>query len=157
MQFIKNPQPAMSMQQIMRWGHDFLRNGEGECLTLSVWGKVMCQKETPKKVCPFPSCIHVFIFPHILGSEGHFDHPSFTFLVGRSFSLCMLSPSSGFHPKHCGRLWSFLIPSCACALCIHPVAEPYFVLRCLSVAWILSVVVHWSPLSQREWKLVLLC
>ena len=29
MQLIKNPQLAMSMQQIMRWGHDFLRIGGG--------------------------------------------------------------------------------------------------------------------------------
>ena len=38
----------MSMQQIMRWGHDFLRNRDGECLNLNLWGKTMCQKETPK-------------------------------------------------------------------------------------------------------------
>ena len=31
---------------------------------------------------PIPSCIHVFIFPHILGSYGTFliIHPSFTWI-----------------------------------------------------------------------------
>ena len=48
----------MSMQQIMRWGHDFLRI-RGGCLTLSHCGKSMCQKKTPKNVCPFP---HAFMF-----------------------------------------------------------------------------------------------
>ena len=38
---IKNPQPTMSMQQIMRWGHDFLRirGVWGGCLTWSNGGK----------------------------------------------------------------------------------------------------------------------
>ena len=94
----------MSMQQIMRWGHDFLRNREGECLTLSLWGKAMCQKETPKNVFPFPSCTHVFIFPHVLGSGGCFDHPSFMFSVFFPRFACPVH-----HLALTEMLWSILI------------------------------------------------
>ena len=47
----KNPQPAMSMQQIMRWGHDFTEDkGEG-MLTLSQFGERPCvMGKTHKKV-----------------------------------------------------------------------------------------------------------
>ena len=70
------------MQKIMRWGHDFLRNREGECLTLRFLQKSMCQKETPKNVCTFP---HAFTFSSSLAfwgaGGGVFYHPSFMFSV----------------------------------------------------------------------------
>ena len=38
----------MSMQQIMRLGHDFLKDKEGEIFNLwGQWGKVKCQRENP--------------------------------------------------------------------------------------------------------------
>ena len=53
MQLIKNPQPAMSTQQIMRWGHDFLRIRGGIFKPLGQWGKSKCQRENSSN-CQLP-------------------------------------------------------------------------------------------------------
>ena len=38
----------MSMQQVMRWGHDFPKDREGNYLKpLVQWGKTKCQRENP--------------------------------------------------------------------------------------------------------------
>ena len=38
----------MFMQQIMRWGHDFPKDKEGEIFNLcGQWGKAKCQRENP--------------------------------------------------------------------------------------------------------------
>ena len=38
----------MSMQQIMRWGHGFPKDKEGEIFKLwGQWGKSKCQRENP--------------------------------------------------------------------------------------------------------------
>ena len=39
---MKNPQPAMSMQQIMRWGHDFPKDKGVGMLTLSLFREKPC-------------------------------------------------------------------------------------------------------------------
>ena len=45
---IKYPQPAMSMQQIMRWGNDFPKEWGGKLFKpLGQWGKSKCQWENP--------------------------------------------------------------------------------------------------------------
>ena len=68
------------------------------------WGKAMCQKETPKNVFPFPSCTHVFIFPHVWEAVGRFDHPSFTFSVFFPRCACPVH-----HLALTEMLWSILI------------------------------------------------
>ena len=48
---MKNPQPAMSMQQIMRWGHDFPKDkGAGNVNLEPIWGKAMCHGENPSEL-----------------------------------------------------------------------------------------------------------
>ena len=42
MQINENPQPAMSMQRIMRWGHDFPKDTGVGMLTLSQFGENPC-------------------------------------------------------------------------------------------------------------------
>ena len=38
----------MSMQQIMRWGHDFPKDKDGEIFNLwGQWGKSKCQRDNP--------------------------------------------------------------------------------------------------------------
>ena len=98
---IKNLQLAMSMQQIMRWGHDFLRIRWGECLTLIHWGKSMFQKKTPKNVCPFP---HAFTFSSSHTFWGASDvliiHYSFThdfFLLPHTAEPSKIFYASCFH------------------------------------------------------------
>ena len=39
LQINENPQPAMSMQRIMRWGHDFPKDKEVGMLTLNPFGQ----------------------------------------------------------------------------------------------------------------------
>ena len=85
----------MLMKQVMRWGHDFLRI-RGGMFDLDPLGKSHVSKESTKKCMPIPSCIHVFIFPHILGSGGTFliIHPShfqFFSLIVHAHSIIWLS------------------------------------------------------------------
>ena len=42
MQYNENPQPAMSMQGIMRWGHDFPKDKGVGMLTLNLFGEKPC-------------------------------------------------------------------------------------------------------------------
>ena len=64
MQLIKNPQPAMSMQQIMRRGHDFLRIRWG--WIFKPWGpmgKIQMSKGEPIKTVNYLYClIHPIIY-----------------------------------------------------------------------------------------------
>ena len=62
-QLIKNPQPAMSMQQIMRWGHDFLRI-RGGMFNLEPFGEN-----------PFVKIKHPKMYAHSL-IHSHFHIPS---------------------------------------------------------------------------------
>ena len=48
----------MSMQQIMRWGHDFLRIRGGIFKPLGQWGKAKCQRENPSN-CQLPFLSHL--------------------------------------------------------------------------------------------------
>ena len=54
----KNPQPTMSMQRKMRWGHDFPKDkGEG-MLTLNQFGKSDVSWGNPIKTINYPlSCL----------------------------------------------------------------------------------------------------
>ena len=54
----------MSMQQIMRWGHEFLRiRGEGIFKTLGSMGKSQMSKGEPTKTINYLSClIHAIIY-----------------------------------------------------------------------------------------------
>ena len=71
----------MLVQQIMRKGHDFLRmRGEG-MFNLEPLGKSMCQKKTPKNVCPFPHAFTFYLPSHFLGGQDVFYHPSSMFSV----------------------------------------------------------------------------
>ena len=48
----------MSMQQIMRWGHDFPKDKEGGIFNLwGQWGKAKCQWENPSN-CQLPFLSH---------------------------------------------------------------------------------------------------
>ena len=118
-------------------------------------GKMHVSKENTQKRMPIPSCIHVFIFPDVLGSDGTclIIHHSFTWTSQAaepsrvfilhifSFSLvCMPSPSSVshrnvvVHSDHC--LFHSVHARCAFVL----LAEPCFVLGCSPVVTILSRV-----------------
>ena len=52
---MKNSQPAMSMQRIMRWGHDFPKDKEVGMLTLSLFGEKPCVMGRTHKNCQLPS------------------------------------------------------------------------------------------------------
>ena len=55
---IKNPQLAMSMQQIKISGHDFPKDKEGEIFNLwGQWVKSKCQRDNPSK-CQLPFLSH---------------------------------------------------------------------------------------------------
>ena len=120
----------MPMQQIMRWGHDFLRIRGGMFNLEPFWGKSMCQKETPKNVHPLP---YAFMFSSSLMFWGagdvliiHPSHFSVFFLVVHAQSIIWLSS------KHCGPFWSFFIPFCSCILCIHPACRTMFCSRLIT-------------------------
>ena len=57
----------MSMQQIMRWGHDFPKDKEGGIFNLwGHWGKAKCQWENPwNNQVPF----FVFFLNHLIMPE----------------------------------------------------------------------------------------
>ena len=58
----KKPQPAMSMQQIMRWGNDFLRI-RGGFQNFGPTGKGQMSKGEPIKTINYLSClIHPIIY-----------------------------------------------------------------------------------------------
>ena len=102
---------------LKRWGHDFTRNREGECLTLRYLGKSHVSKGNTQKHMPIllmRSCFHL---PSCCGESQDvlIIHPSM-FPISLS-SVCMCSPSSGFHPK---TLWSIMIFPYS-ILCMHAV------------------------------------
>ena len=51
---MKNPQPAMSMQQIMRWGHHFLRISGGDIQTFGANGEKPNVKWEAHENCQLP-------------------------------------------------------------------------------------------------------
>ena len=55
MQINENPQPAMSMQQIMRWGHDFPKDKGVGMLTLRLFGEKPCVMGRTHQNCQLPS------------------------------------------------------------------------------------------------------
>ena len=62
---MKNPQPAMSMQWIMRWGHDFLKDKGVGILTLSLVGENPCVMRRTNQNCQLPSFLSS-ILNHLL-------------------------------------------------------------------------------------------
>ena len=52
---MKNSQPAMSMQRIMRWGHDFPKDKGVGMLTLSQFWEKPCVMGRTHKNCQLPS------------------------------------------------------------------------------------------------------
>ena len=52
---MKNPQPAMSMQQIMIWGYDFPKNKGVGMLTLNLFGENPCVMGRTHQNCQLPS------------------------------------------------------------------------------------------------------
>ena len=114
----------MSMQQIMRWQHDCLRM-RGGMFNLDPLGKIHVSKEKTQKCIHIPSCIHVFIFPHVLESGGTFFiiHPSrFQFFPHGACPVHQLALTE--------TLWSILIilyiPFYSCVLCIRPTCRTMF-------------------------------
>ena len=55
MQINENPHPAMSMQRIMRWGHDFSKDKGVGMLTLSLFGEMPCVMGRTHQNCQLPS------------------------------------------------------------------------------------------------------
>ena len=96
---------------------------------------------------PIPSCIQVFIFPHVLGSGGMFliIHPSFTWssqAVEPSwvFILHILSFSIGFMPSpSSGSHWNILVHSNHSLF--HSVHVRYMFVLLVELCFVLG----WSP------------
>ena len=131
----------MSMQQIMRWGHDFLRNREGECLTLSPFGENPCVKRKHPKMYGHSLMHSHFHLPSRFGERRDvlIIHPSrFQFIS----SLCMPSPSYGSHQNavvHSNHsLFHYVHERCA----MVQLLEPCFFLDCSSS---LSSILYFSP------------
>ena len=117
-----------------------LKDKAGECLTLSHFGENLCVNRKNQKCMPIPSCIHVFIFPHVLESGGtFFYHPSFMFSNFFS-SLCMPNSSSGSHQKVVVHSDHSLFHSVPARCTFVLLAEPCFVLGCSHVVTTLSHV-----------------
>ena len=136
------------LHNVKRWGHDFTRNREGECLTLIYLGKIHVSKGNTQKM-----------YAHFLLMHSRFHLPS---RCGERRDVWIIHPSQ----------FQFNFTCCACIVhhrdftqnivvdsdlsLFHPVhehcvfvlfAEPYLVLCCSHVVTILSMVVQWSPLS----------
>ena len=129
----------MSMQQIMRWEHDFLRI-RGGMFSLELLGKSHVSKGNTQKRMPIPSCIHIFIFPHILGSGGTFFiiHPSrFQFFP---HGACLVH-----HLALTKMLWSILIILYS-ILFMHIVHSSYLKNRVL--LWVVRLLLP-SSVAQR--------
>ena len=92
----------MSMQQIMRHWHDFLRNREGECLTMSHGENSCAKRKHPENVCPFPHAL-TFHLPSRCRERQDvwMIHPSM-FLVSLFPHCACTVHHQGFHPKCCG-------------------------------------------------------
>ena len=102
---------------------------------------------------PIPWCIHVFIFPHVLGSSGMFfiTHPSFMWSsqetepswvfilhVFRFSASCMPSPSSSSHRNIVVHSNHSLFHSVHVCCVFIMLAELCFILGCSPVVTILS-------------------
>ena len=151
--------------------------GGGEFLTLSHWGKSICWKKTPRNVCPFP---HAFMFSSSLMFWGA-GHIFWSSILQRSSgfdqNVVVHSYHSLFHFFHAHGAFVLLAELWFCSelfsFCYHPHRRRGLVYNLFvgqmrsgyhSIIWeivvicgFLSVVVQWSPLSQSEWKPVLLC
>ena len=80
----------MSVKQIMRWGHDFLRISGG---MFNLWEKSMCQKKKPRNICWFS---HSFTFPYSLMLWGERTFWSCILLSPMHFSFIVASPRNWF-------------------------------------------------------------
>ena len=106
MQLIKNPQPVMSMQQIKRWGHDFLSIRGGIFKPLGQRGKSKCQRENPSKL----STTFLVLFTQsfitarnwlswLLHRMGKVWKPKFEFEKPIVFGKRILTPWASKNPK----------------------------------------------------------
>ena len=120
MQYNENPQPVMSMQRIMIWGHDFPKDKGVGMLTLIQFGENPCVMGRTHKNCQLPSFLsplpnHLFcqkVVEVVIAwkgkSMGNFElgrAPS----IGMSFFSCMdkktLEPYASFDP--CIHVWIY--------------------------------------------------
>ena len=131
MQINENPQPAMSMQWIMRWGHDFPKDKGVGMLTLSQFGEnpcVMGRTHQNCQLCSFLSSLtnHLFfqkVVELVIASKGN-SMGKFELGIAPSFGMscfaCMdkktPEPYASFDPRvhvldllscfeSCGAFW----------------------------------------------------